>query len=156
MINKKYGISASQISIYGFKLCLEVYEKYNRKCSECGSQDYLAIHHIDRSGQSDNPNNSLENLQLICRRCHSSLHSRQRWDALGINRHIGTLLDKKVYLKIYRREWMKENRIKRNKYMKKYMKEFYKKHRSPEELEKRRNYMREYRKMRKLSHKKDD
>lgn len=84
MNNKKYGISANQISRYGFKLCLEVYEKYNRKCSECGSEDYLAIHHIDGKGRNYEekgiePNNSLDNLQLVCRSCHGRLHGSSKW-----------------------------------------------------------------------------
>lgn len=85
MINKKYGISAKQIEKYGFKLALEVYEKYNKKCSVCGTQNYLAIHHIDGKGSNYvklglKPNNSLDNLQLICRTCHNKIHLKKRWD----------------------------------------------------------------------------
>lgn len=79
MINKKYGVSAHQISKYGFKLCLEVYEKCNRKCSVCSSEERLAIHHIDGKGQHYEekglePNNDLTNLDLICIRCHGRFH----------------------------------------------------------------------------------
>lgn len=76
MIDKKYGISVTQIYKYGFKLCLEVYEKYNRKCLACDSKEILCIHHIDGSGSLPEPNNSLDNLQLICQRCHKSIHGK--------------------------------------------------------------------------------
>lgn len=78
MINKKYGIGPKQIEKYGFKLCLEIYNKYNRECSICKTKDRLAIHHIDFSGQTDSPNNTLDNLQLICIKCHCSLHTNKR------------------------------------------------------------------------------
>ena len=84
MINRKYGMGAGQIAKYGFKLCLEVFNKYNGKCSICGDTNYLAIHHIDGKGRNyENegliPNNSVDNLELICRRCHCSLHSKKYW-----------------------------------------------------------------------------
>jgi hypothetical protein len=77
MVNKKYGLR--QIGKYGFKLCLEVYNKFNHRCSICANENKLAIHHIDNSGQSKNPNNNIDNLQLICIKCHVSLHSKQYW-----------------------------------------------------------------------------
>jgi hypothetical protein len=87
MINKKYGISANQVSRYGFKLCLEVYEKYDRKCSECGALNVLCIHHIDGSGDvqhgNKNSNNSLDNLQLLCQSCRACYHTTKRWAELG-------------------------------------------------------------------------
>ena len=84
MIDKRYGISTNQISRYGFKLCLEVYEKDGRKCFVCGSANYLAIHHKDGKGrhveeQGLPVDNSLDNLQLICRKCHGSLHASEYW-----------------------------------------------------------------------------
>lgn len=80
MINKKYGVSSRQVERYGWKLTLEIYEKYNRKCSVCGSENKLSIHHIDRSGLSNNPNNEISNLQLICASCHQRLHANIRWE----------------------------------------------------------------------------
>ncbi len=79
MINKKYGLSQTQITRYGFKLALEVYDKGGRKCALCNSTDKLQIHHLDNSGKSKNPNNSLDNLQLICIKCHSSISSKEYW-----------------------------------------------------------------------------
>ena len=32
------------------------------------------VHHIDCSGQTDEPNNDVDNLTTLCRRCHINLH----------------------------------------------------------------------------------
>jgi len=121
MINKKYGISAKQVSKYGFKLALEVYEKDNRKCTVCGATERLAIHHIDRSGKSKNPNNSLDNLQLMCIKCHSSMHGKQsmlqRWGKEW-EKNDGYLYKDKVAE--YMKEYRKKNKKKRKLYWKKY------------------------------------
>jgi hypothetical protein len=79
MKHKKYGISVAQIYKYGFKLAIEVYDKFNRKCYLCDNVDVLAIHHLDGSGKSKYPNNNLENLQLLCRSCHCKIHMIEYW-----------------------------------------------------------------------------
>lgn len=145
MINKKYGISANQISQYGFKLCLEVYEKYNRKCSVCGSVDYLAIHHIDGKGRNYankglEPNNNIDNLQLICRVCHGKVHGSAEWKNRVKYGHDCTTLDiKKIEYKQvgrkneYNKEYYLNNKNKwtiyhKNSSDKGYFKEYYQKH----------------------------
>jgi hypothetical protein len=53
-----------------------VLERDGNKCTRCGEQKItkLLIHHLDGSGQTDSPNNSLENLVTICRKCHPKIH----------------------------------------------------------------------------------
>lgn len=57
----------------------EVLAKFGNKCAECGSTEHLHIHHIDHKGSNvprDQRNNNLENLQVLCRKCHGRLHGR--------------------------------------------------------------------------------
>ena len=103
MINKEYGITANQISRHGFKLCLDVYKKYNGRCDLCGSENFLAIHHLDGNGRNlenigSQPNNELSNLQLLCRKCHGKLHGSAEWKYRNNHREI---FDKKKYFKEY-------------------------------------------------------
>lgn len=51
-----------------------VYKKYKNICANCWSENNLAIHHIDLSGTSKKPNNSIENLVLLCNSCHGKIH----------------------------------------------------------------------------------
>ncbi len=48
-----------------------IYKKYNNKCVDCGSNDNLHIHHIDKNHE----NNSEDNLMLLCKNCHWKKHS---------------------------------------------------------------------------------
>lgn len=43
-------------------------------CNVCGEQAVLLIHHKDKNPQ----NNELENLQLLCRKCHGNAHTKPR------------------------------------------------------------------------------
>jgi hypothetical protein len=79
---EKKGLSFSTIRIYGFELALSVYEKYQRKCTTCKSELGLTIHHKDNKGvnymeKGKQPNNSPDNLILLCRKCHGSIHGKQ-------------------------------------------------------------------------------
>lgn len=47
-------------------------DKYS--CYFCSSSDDLVIHHIDFTGQTNDPNNELDNLVTLCRSCHIKLH----------------------------------------------------------------------------------
>lgn len=49
-----------------------VFEKYQNKCSLCGSQENLNIHHI--KPLKEGGDNSFENLELLCQECHIKLH----------------------------------------------------------------------------------
>lgn len=42
------------------------YEKYPKICSICGSIKLLCVHHKDKNRD----NNNIENLQIVCTRCH--------------------------------------------------------------------------------------
>ena len=52
----------------------KVLERDFHKCVQCGITRGLIVHHIDHSGQSDNPNNAMDNLVTMCRPCHMKLH----------------------------------------------------------------------------------
>ena len=78
-LRREHGVSPAQVNKYGFKLTVDVYEKWGKKCSVCGTENRLAIHHIDGSGQTESPNNDIFNLQLICISCHMSLHKKEQW-----------------------------------------------------------------------------
>ena len=47
-----------------------IYDIYDRKCSRCGSDEFLNIHHIDRNPE----NNDIENLELLDFFCHWQEH----------------------------------------------------------------------------------
>jgi len=49
-------------------------ERDKFKCQHCNTCEDLHVHHIDCSGQGDNPNNSLDNLLTLCRGCHTKIH----------------------------------------------------------------------------------
>jgi hypothetical protein len=83
-IKENYGLGCGTVNRYGFKLSLEIYEKFERKCKECGSENDLTIHHLDHKGRNYwekglERNDSKENLVLLCRACHGRLHSIERW-----------------------------------------------------------------------------
>lgn len=47
----------------------------NHMCCRCKKTTTLIVHHIDGNGRgSDTPNNTLENLQTLCRGCHFLCH----------------------------------------------------------------------------------
>lgn len=56
-----------------------VLERDGHKCVKCGEdeQKRLIIHHKDHSGSSDNPNNDMNNLETLCRKCHMTYHSHE-------------------------------------------------------------------------------
>lgn len=89
---KRYGISAATIGRHGLKLSLFVYDRAGRKCEKCGEENDLVIHHKDGKGRnlynkSQPMNNSFDNLQILCRSCHSSIHGKEgaekRWRQNG-------------------------------------------------------------------------
>lgn len=57
----------------------QVMERDNNMCRKCGSEDELAVHHIDHSGshrvESLEANNDLDNLIVLCRKCHADIHA---------------------------------------------------------------------------------
>src|SRR3990167_8045721 len=61
------------------------------KCPKCGSKKNLQVHHKDRVSfhNSPKPNNSLENLELMCQSCHLKHHALKK--ELGMKRKSDTL-----------------------------------------------------------------
>lgn len=62
----------NQIRFSGNKY--KILERDNYTCQICGNTTQLVVHHKDDSGQSDNPNNDMDNLITLCRRCHINIH----------------------------------------------------------------------------------
>ena len=80
----KYGIGSRTISTFGLKLALEVYDRAKRKCEKCGEENDLTIHHKDGKGRHNQErglavNNTSENLIVLCRKCHGSIHGKESW-----------------------------------------------------------------------------
>lgn len=46
------------------------FEYYGRKCNRCNSEQNLLVHHKDEN----RTNNSIENLEVLCKRCHQEHH----------------------------------------------------------------------------------
>ena len=46
----------------------------DKVCVLCGSDQKPNVHHWDNSGRSEDCNNSLENLAVLCGDCHSAIH----------------------------------------------------------------------------------
>lgn len=59
----------------------EVLERDMFKCTNCKSKDKLTVHHIDGNGRGSlNPNNNIDNLITLCRKCHASIHGKlDKW-----------------------------------------------------------------------------
>jgi 5-methylcytosine-specific restriction endonuclease McrA len=79
---KAYGISIRAIKEYGLENALFAYDRAVRQCEKCGEKYDLTIHHIDGQGRHNKErglfiNNRLDNLQVLCRRCHGSLHGKE-------------------------------------------------------------------------------
>lgn len=68
------GPFKNQISIYRKKALL----MNGSVCSECGFEKNLEVHHVDK----DRTNNNLENLEVLCLKCHRKRHPIFR-DSLG-------------------------------------------------------------------------
>jgi 5-methylcytosine-specific restriction endonuclease McrA len=63
------------------------FKYYEPKCVNCGSVDNLVVHHLDKNFR----NNKMDNLTILCRVCHSSIHDiknhpRKEWDKTKGNR----------------------------------------------------------------------
>lgn len=52
----------------------KILSRDNNRCQLCNKTTSLVIHHKDGSGKKDSPNHAFENLIVLCRPCHSSLH----------------------------------------------------------------------------------
>ena len=64
------------------KSVLDVIERDGERCKRCGRINDLTIHHLDRNGRNllergMKPNHHPNNLIILCRGCHGSLHGKQ-------------------------------------------------------------------------------
>lgn len=89
LVKELFGISVRTIARYSFKVAIEVYDRAKRKCEICGEINDLTIHHKDRKGRNREnkklkQNNNIENLMVLCRKCHGSIHGKQ---AKGIKKN---------------------------------------------------------------------
>jgi 5-methylcytosine-specific restriction endonuclease McrA len=80
-IKEKTGFSRSTVKRYGENTLKEL--KNDWKCSKCEETSDLTIHHKDRNGINkakigEKMNNNIENLEVMCRKCHGGLHNRDR------------------------------------------------------------------------------
>lgn len=59
---------------------LKVLERDGYKCGDCGTTEKLHVHHIDGNGRgSKNPNNDMNNLITLCRKCHGKRHGDNQY-----------------------------------------------------------------------------
>lgn len=51
-------------------------ERDRYKCRICSNTNVesLIVHHIDGTGEKESPNNTLDNLAVLCRSCHCKVH----------------------------------------------------------------------------------
>lgn len=84
VLNKasKYGLSVASIQRYGFTTALTIYRNFSKKCTICGSEYDLTIHHKDGQGRNYlekrlSMNNDISNLVILCRRCHGSIDGKK-------------------------------------------------------------------------------
>lgn len=57
-------------------------ERDGFQCVKCGSSEKLTVHHKDGNGRgSQNPNNSMDNLETLCRACHIAEHRTELLEA---------------------------------------------------------------------------
>lgn len=56
---------------------IPIYKRADFRCEVCKKNNCrLNIHHKDKKGygKTNNPNNNLDNLLLVCSRCHANIH----------------------------------------------------------------------------------
>lgn len=81
--SKKYNLGIGTLQRYGVKFAVSIYERAGRKCEFCSDNKDLTIHHLDRIGRNivdtgGKANNDPENLIVLCRRCHGTIHGYDR------------------------------------------------------------------------------
>lgn len=58
---------------------LEILEIKGVVCSICNSEKDLTVDHIDGNGRnSEKPNNNINNLRILCRKCHGIIDRKRR------------------------------------------------------------------------------
>lgn len=80
-VKNKHNIGPGTLWRYGLRLSLLIYTLDNWRCRICHSKNDLTIDHIDRRGSNYReknwkPNNSINNLRILCRKCHGSISGK--------------------------------------------------------------------------------
>lgn len=57
-----------------FKMVRPFVLERDKVCTICGSDDRLHVHHLDNSGNTEDCDNSMDNLTTLCHDCHSAIH----------------------------------------------------------------------------------
>ena len=55
---------------------IAILDRFGWKCTECDSASALCIHHINRVPVGDQNYNEIDNLTVLCRKCHMSYHRK--------------------------------------------------------------------------------
>ena len=72
-INKEYREMKMESKAFFDNIVMPTLKrKYNNQCQKCGSKNHLDIHHTDYEHANIN------NLELLCRKCHKAVHKRSR------------------------------------------------------------------------------
>lgn len=79
----KNSISSTTLWRYGADAVVKTGEKNDWRCETCRSEIDLTIHHKDRKGITElkrggKMNNSVDNLVILCRKCHGAEHTKDR------------------------------------------------------------------------------
>lgn len=89
----KYGVSVSTLTRYGRKTIEVLFKTREMKCAWCGELEDLTIHHKDNLGINmykaklkKKMNNNIDNLEIVCRKCHGGYHAKTRKVQRGKNK----------------------------------------------------------------------
>jgi len=82
---KKIGIGSGTLLRIPPEKAILVYFFSKFRCSICGTKEDLTVHHLDHKGRNkldkgEPQNNRLDNLVVLCRKCHGTLHKKSILD----------------------------------------------------------------------------
>jgi GTP cyclohydrolase I len=59
------------------------FQYYGEECARCGSENNLVVHHIDgNNAKSELGNHNINNLMVLCRKCHSKFYNEEKENKL--------------------------------------------------------------------------
>ena len=70
---EKHGFENRSSSDYN-RIRKHILKEHDRTCILCGSKKKPQVHHLDNSRDDGDMNNSYDNLTVLCRKCHYSIH----------------------------------------------------------------------------------
>ena len=61
-----------------FPWAIAALKRDHYKCVQCGSEEYVVVHHLDESRKKrpEKMNNNLKNLMTLCKPCHADIHKQ--------------------------------------------------------------------------------